>query len=208
MVPISPHQATHAGIEPAVFINCPYDAAFAPLFDAIVFACVCYGFLPRSAIDSGSSGTTRIERILVGLLACPYSIHDLSRCRGEGQENLARFNMPLELGMAILLTRMATGGHEWMALAPEGARYDEYASDLAGFDLERHDGSVPGVVTKVSGWLLTRPAAVASDLTPRDIVTALPSFTQARDDLVGEWLGGSPPWAAIVRLARELVPGG
>lgn len=30
-----------------------------------------------------------------------YSVHDLSRCRGEGDENLARFNMPLELGMAM-----------------------------------------------------------------------------------------------------------
>jgi hypothetical protein len=30
-----------------------------------------------------------------------YSIHDLSRCTGEGAENFARLNMPLEPGIAM-----------------------------------------------------------------------------------------------------------
>lgn len=85
----------------SVFINCPFDADYAPLFDAIVFATVCCGFMPRSALESGTVSEPRLARILQALFSSKYSIHDLSRCAGEGSDNLARFNMPLELGMAM-----------------------------------------------------------------------------------------------------------
>ena len=191
-------------LEPAVFLNCPYDADFKPLFDALLFTSVCCGFLPRCALDSGSSGTPRIDRIVTTLQACPYSIHDLSRCRGEGQESLARFNMPLELGMAVMLAKEREGDHEWMALAPEGPRYEQYASDLSGFDLERYDGSVPMVVRKVASWLFTRRAAVAAVITPHDILAVLPEFVRAQDRLVASWLG-TPPWVERVRIAQEAI---
>src|SRR3954453_17687616 len=107
---------------PSVFINCPFDEAYSPLFDAIVFTVVCCGFQPRSAIDSGSTGEPRLTRITKALFASRYSVHDLTRCSGEGAENLARFNMPLELGMAIARSLMAPPDqpHEWMAMTPTG----------------------------------------------------------------------------------------
>ena len=55
--------------ERCVFINCPYDAEFAPLFDGIIFATVCCGFVPRSATESGLSrhelagAFTRAQRV-------------------------------------------------------------------------------------------------------------------------------------------------
>ena len=85
----------------SVFINCPFDREYAPLFDAIVFATVCCGFMPRSALESGDVAESRLDRITRAIFNSRYSIHDLSRCGGEGDENLARFNMPLELGMAM-----------------------------------------------------------------------------------------------------------
>ncbi len=42
-----------------------------------------------------------MARIVRALANSKYLIHDLSRCTGEGIENVARFNMPLELGMAM-----------------------------------------------------------------------------------------------------------
>src|SRR4051794_26873514 len=87
----------------SVFINCPFDAEFRSQLNAIVFTCVHAGFFPIVAGSSGRTGRPRLERILTALNLCRYSIHDLSRCRGEGDENLARFNMPLELGMAMAL---------------------------------------------------------------------------------------------------------
>jgi len=44
----------------SVFINCPYDSEFAPIFDSIVFATVCCGFLPRSALESGTEVSVKI----------------------------------------------------------------------------------------------------------------------------------------------------
>lgn len=59
------------------------------------------GFTPRSARETEDEADPRMVHIARGLLGSKYSIHDLSRFQGEGAENLARFNMPLELGMAL-----------------------------------------------------------------------------------------------------------
>src|ERR1700761_8390529 len=93
----------HLTLDPSksVFINCPFDADYALLFYAIVFATICCGFIPRSALESGTVTEPRLSRILRTLFSSKYSIHDLSRCTGEGSDNMARFNMPLELGMAM-----------------------------------------------------------------------------------------------------------
>jgi hypothetical protein len=64
-----------------------------------------------------------------------YSIHDLSRSTGEGGENLARFNMPLELGMAAAFRFERHGSdrpHRWLALVHGGYAYRRFLSDLAG----------------------------------------------------------------------------
>jgi hypothetical protein len=122
-----------AAIEPAksVFINCPFDANYAPLFDAIVFASACCGFIPRSALESGSVAEPRMERITRALFSSKYSIHDLSRCRGEGDDE-----------------------HDWLVLAPEGHAYLRFLSDPAAYDLATHDGSVEGVVVTGSGMVV------------------------------------------------------
>jgi hypothetical protein len=124
----------------SVFINCAFDDDFRPLFDALVLAVVACGFTPRCALESGSVADLRMDRICTALLASKYSIHDLSRCQGEGDRNLARFNMPLELGMAIAIRAQSFGNnrHDWLVLVPERHRYSPIASDLAGFDAPCH----------------------------------------------------------------------
>lgn len=87
--------------EHSVFINCPYDGDFAPLFHAMVLTVVARGFTPRSALETMGEADPRIIRIVRGLRQSKYSIHDLSRYQGAGVDNLARFNMPLELGIAL-----------------------------------------------------------------------------------------------------------
>ncbi|HSN85214.1 MAG TPA: hypothetical protein VL025_00585 [Thermoanaerobaculia bacterium] len=72
----------------AVFINCPFDPEFELTFDAILFSTVCCGFVPRSALESGTIAASRMERITQAIFSSKYSIHDLSRCRGEGSEQL------------------------------------------------------------------------------------------------------------------------
>jgi hypothetical protein len=190
----------------AVFVNCPFDPDFGLTFDAIVFATVCCGFLPRSALESGSVAVPRVDRIVQAIFSSKYSIHDLSRCRGEGDQNLARFNMPLELGMAMarrFVTKDESEQHDWLILVPEGHQYFRFVSDLAGFDPVRYDGTPQSVVPKLMGWLATRPDAARTP-TPRQVLGALPQFRQAQARLKEEW-GGQVPWADLVLTAIEIA---
>jgi hypothetical protein len=189
----------------SVFINCPFDPAFQSTFDAILFAVVCCGFMPRSALETGNVADSRIDRILRAMFSSKYSIHDLSRCTGEGEENLARFNMPLELGMAMArrgLAKTRNPKHDWLLLVPEGYSYLRYASDLAGFDPARYDGRPESVVREVMRWLGERPDA---DRIPslQEVLGVLPRF-QAETKRLQEVWNGTVPWAYLVLTARDI----
>jgi len=201
--------AGNLAINPAtsVFINCPFDEEFAPLFDAIVFSATCCGFLPRSALESGTVAESRMERIARAVFSSKYSIHDLSRCKGEGNENLARFNMPLELGIAMgrrLAAPRKKDRHDWLLLVREGHQYAKFVSDLAGYDPKKHDGTAEALVRLVMVWLATRPEATAVP-TPRRVLAALPQFREEKAKLTEEW-GDEVPWADLVLAARKVVP--
>ena len=201
------HGALKGDPSKSVFINCPFDPQFAPLFDAILFAAVSCGFLPRSALESGIVSESRMERITAAIFNSKYSIHDLSRCTGEGNERLARFNMPLELGIAMARRYTRTRKslkHDWLVLVPEGYPHMKFVSDLAGYDPPRHDGTVQTLVPKVMSWLATRIDAVATP-TPQDVLAALPSFVAAKERLKAHW-GDDIPWADIVLAARAAAP--
>ncbi len=196
--------AGNLAINPAtsVFINCPFDEEFAPLFDAIVFASTCCGFLPRSALESGTVAESRLERIARAVFSSKYSIHDLSRCRGEGDENLARFtcrwNSASPWGGAWQLRAKRTG------TIGEGHQYSRFLSDLAGYDPKKHNGTVEGLIPMVIAWLATRPEAIAVP-TPRRVITALATFQEEKAKLVAEW-GREVPWADLVLAAMRTVP--
>ena len=147
-----------------------------------------------------------MARILRAIFESKYSIHDLSRCKGEGVADLARFNMPLELGIAMAyrhLSRRAEGRHDWLVLAPFGHQYQAFISDISGFDPGTHDGSVPGIVTTVMAWLATRPDTVRIP-NPRQVLTVLPEFDAAIRALRDMW-GPSPPWADIVLAGLKVA---
>jgi hypothetical protein len=191
----------------SVFINCPFDKDYRPLFDAIVFAATCCGFLPRSALETGDVAELRIQRILKAMFSSDLSIHELSRCQGEGEHNLARFNMPLELGMAMArafeTTPTRPRKHDWLVLVPAGHVYQKVISDLAGYDPKDHDGSLQDVVRKVMSWLVTRQGAV-SPFTPGEVLAKLPEFQDKVRTLRDEW-GDDLPWAFLVSAAKEIA---
>jgi hypothetical protein len=189
----------------SVFLNCPYDAGFRERFDALVFSVVCCGFLPRSALETGSVAEPRMARITRALFESKYSIHDLTRCTGEGDANLARFNMPLELGIAMArryLEKRKARRHDWLVLVPAGHPYRTFISDLAGFDPTIYDGSVRGIVAAALGWLVTREDAGHTPEPPR-VLEAFGQFQEAVERLRQSW-GPTPPWADLVLAAQEV----
>jgi hypothetical protein len=172
--------------EKSVFINCPFDPAFAELLHAIAFTVLAFGLVPRSARESEGLAETRIERVIEGLASSKYSIHDLSRFTGEGSDNFARFNMPLELGMAIALRHERRGTektHNWRVLVPRGYAYQRFVSDLAGFDPSMHETTVISVISAVAGWLKLQEDVVKPVPTARKVLMAFPEFRQHLDEL-------------------------
>jgi hypothetical protein len=185
--------------ELSVFINCPFDAEYKPVFDAIVFATVCCGFLPRCADETGNVAESRMRRITKAMLSSKYSVHDLSRCRGEGDANLARFNMPLELGMAMAQRFRGKSGetkHDWLLLVPQGHSYKKFVSDLAGYDVREHDGTPRSAVPPMMAWLATRTDAVCVP-TPQAVLSELPALQAANRELDQRW-EGCAPWTDLI----------
>jgi hypothetical protein len=200
--------------EQSVFINCPFDPAYEELLHAIVLTTVTLGFIPRCARESGDSDF-RFPHILDLLAKSKYSIHDLSRFTGEGPANLARMNMPLELGVAIGLKQQSRKKRRWTVMVPEllantGSNpdpyeYQRYISDLAGKDPLRHEQTPASVIREVYSWLKTLDEVVNPQPGAPAIVAALPSFQKKIADRKDAALGKSI-WADVLTAALEAAP--
>jgi len=199
--------------EKSVFINCPFDTAFEPLFHAIVLTVTALDFVPRCARETEGEADPRIFRIAKGLLQSKYSIHDLSRYQGEGAENLARFNMPLELGMALCIrylgdTEQRVPGHKhnWLALVPPNFTHQRVISDLAGYDAPDHDQQPVTIIRRVASWLMKQPDYAEPVPTARAVFEAYPRFRERLEQKREEALGDLT-WPAILNCADEVVAG-
>ena len=62
-----------------VFINCPFDEDYAPVFRALIFTVDACGFVPRSARELDDAGQTRVDKLYAIIEECRYGVHDLSR---------------------------------------------------------------------------------------------------------------------------------
>ena len=145
-----------ANYEENVFINCPFDDEYKPLFYAIVFAVNEMGFKARCAKDESNAGKGRIEKIQDLIAECKHSIHDISRVELDAVNNLPRFNMPLELGLDLGCKQYGKPYHKKkvvLVMDTEPYRYQKYISDLAGRDPMAHHDSVEEVINNVRNWL-------------------------------------------------------
>ena len=194
--------------EKSVFINCAFDSEFRDLLLAMVFSVTSHGFVPRSARESEGVAEPRMSRILKTLSECKYSIHDLSRYSGEGVDNISRFNMPLELGMAAALRFERLGSdrpHNWLVLVPEGFVYQRFVSDLAGFDPGKHAQSVESVIREVSAWLRLQEDVVAFPPTALEIFKSFGTLQQSYEELQVASLQRES-WADLLPASYKAVP--
>lgn len=140
-----------------VFINCPFDNEYKPLFDAIIFAVQIAGFIPRSAREASNAADIRIDKILRIISECKYGIHDLSRTE-LGANGLPRFNMPFELGLDIACKKFGNKRQKQKRLLimdKDPHRYVQFISDIRGQDIDEHNESIKQVILKVRNWLST-----------------------------------------------------
>jgi len=144
------------GYEDSVFLNCPFDDQYDPLFKAIVFTIFDCGFVIRCTLEDTDSGPTRIEKIYRMIQNSKYGIHDISRTELDRGNGLPRFNMPFELGL-FLGARHFDKTHRrkrlCLILDREQYRYQEFLSDIGGQDIGSHDDDPRLIVLAVRDWL-------------------------------------------------------
>lgn len=141
-----------------VFINCPFDDDFAPGFRALVFGVIACGFRARCAMEMDDGTETRIDKLYRIIEQCRFGIHDLSRTELDKANKLPRFNMPLELGIFLGAKRFGDEGQKHkrcLILDVEPYRFQKFISDLAGMDINPHDGSPRKMVACARDWLVT-----------------------------------------------------
>lgn len=147
----------HPDYERSVFINCPFDAEYAPLFEAIVFAIHGSGFLPKCSRERLDSSQIRLQKIVDLIAASRYSIHDLSRTDLDAEHALPRFNMPLELGIDLGCKTFSVDHVDKSLLIFDSERYrfQKFVSDLGGQDIHQHANDPKAAVKRVRDWLRT-----------------------------------------------------
>ena len=141
-----------------VFINCPFDSAYKPLFDAMVFAVHDCGFIARCALEEGDASEVRIDKIYSIIADSCYGIHDISRIELDDDSNFPRFNMPLELGIFLGAKKFGIEEEKrkkCLVLDRESYRYQQFISDIAGQDIYAHNNAPEGIVKCVRDWLRT-----------------------------------------------------
>ena len=198
-----------------VFINCPFDEAYRPMRDALVFAVFACNLRPRCALEASNSATTRIEKIVTIVRECRWGIHDISRTEAN-EEGLPRFNMPLELGLFIGAHRFGDSRQRTksaLVLDSEPFRFQKFISDIAGQDIVAHGNQPSRAIEAVRDWLASElqgqaPRLAGGAALARHFATfqrELPAICRAADrdaarliypdycEAVSEWLIDTAP---------------
>ena len=139
-----------------VFINCPFDPGYRPIFNAIVFCVYDLGFVARCALEDDDAGESRLSKIERIIGECRFGINDLSAVTLDSVTGLPRFNMPLELGLFFGCKRFGPPNqHKKQALVLDSDpyRYRTFISDISGQDIRAHKGNPELAISEVRDWL-------------------------------------------------------
>ena len=144
--------------EKCVFVNCPFDPEFRQIMLAMVFTIKRLNFFPRLALERNNSAESRIRKIVDLIDESKFGLHDLSRMESKKANELARMNMPFELGIDYGCKHMKGG--KWsdkriLVLDTSQYRYQAALSDLAGSDIRSHNNDAKTAIREVRDWLVT-----------------------------------------------------
>jgi hypothetical protein len=138
-----------------VFVNCPFDHNYKPILKSIYFCLTYLGYYPLLS-ETRNSAESRITSIQDLIENAKFSIHDLSRMQSTKKNELARFNMPFELGMDLGCKRFGQNKHRekcLLILDKERYRYQQAISDISGNDIQTHGDSPEKALRQVRNWL-------------------------------------------------------
>lgn len=139
----------------SVFINCPFDKKYWPIFRAIIFTVEYCGFAARSALELDDGSNTRVAKMIQLIRESRYAIHDIS-CTELNEHDLPRFNMPYEFGIFVGLRHSAEKQQKKkcaLVLDREAHRYQIFMSDISGHDIHNHENKPDQAIVQVRNWL-------------------------------------------------------
>jgi len=125
----------------------------------MLFTIVYLGLRPQMA-QTTDSGKVRIDRILHLIKSSKYSIHDLSRMVASKPGEIARFNMPFELGLDIgvrsaVSKRNRLNKKRNLIIDKSKFRYQRALSDLSGNDIVAYNNRPDRLVRIIRNWFTT-----------------------------------------------------
>lgn len=150
--------------EKNIFINCPFDGEYKKFLDAIVFTVIYCGYSPRSALEEIDSSNSRFKKIIDIIEDCKYSVHDISRTE-LNEDELPRFNMPLELGLFLGAKYLGTKkqrNKNALIIDSERYRYQKFISDISGQDIKSHNNEIVRIIKVIRDWIKSFDQEVAS----------------------------------------------
>lgn len=153
-----------AAYDNSVFLNCPFDPMYRPLFEAVTFAVYDCGFLPRCALEVDDGSQVRIEKITSIIAQCRLAVHDISRTELDAVNRLPRFNMPFELGIFVGAKTFGGDDHRRKACIvfdTDRYRYQKFISDIAGQDVREHHCNARAVIHQLRDFLSVHVAGPA-----------------------------------------------
>lgn len=126
----------------SVFLNIPYDEGFEDLYLAYIVGLNQLGLRVNATLAVPNQG--RLEAIIGLIEESNFSIHDLSRI--ETSKGIPRFNMPVELGLALYRSHTTNGRHRVYVFESKAHRAQRSTSDINGIDPQIHNGTAKGVM--------------------------------------------------------------
>jgi hypothetical protein len=126
----------------SVFLNIPYDAAFEDLYLAYIVGLTQLGLRVNATLAVPNQD--RLQTIIRLIEASGFSIHDLSRI--EASHGVPRFNMPVELGLALYRSHVTKGKHRVFVFESKRYRAQRSTSDVNGIDPHIHHGTPKGLM--------------------------------------------------------------
>jgi hypothetical protein len=154
---VSPRGRATPRFDSSVFINCPFDAEYLPLLRPLLFTTTFLGLTPRIASERSDSTENRLDKIVALIRESRLSIHDISRFRAKTAGEVARFNLPFELGLALGSRVFGPSSMQrkcCLILEREPHEFRRALSDLAGVDIKHHNDKGPELVRAVRSWFV------------------------------------------------------
>jgi len=161
------------------FLNVPYDNDFVDLYLAYIAGIASFGLVPTATLEV-PGGLRRLDRIQRLVRSCRYSFHDLSRVEIDPRRPATpRFNMPFELGLAVMWESIRPGKHTWFLFESKAHRLEKSLSDIKGSDVYSHGGKPANLFHELCNALVLvprQPTVQEIDVVYRHLKKRLPDI--------------------------------